>query len=171
MTLAERLSIVRSGIVCGFREDIPWRLPGGTLIHAADRDVRVVMRLEKPMIAFLDNVLDGDECDELVRRAMDRLQRSTIVDPASGAYEVIPDRSSDGTFFPLNADPFIARLDRRIAALMNWPQQNGESLQILRYRTGGQYTPHFDYFTVRSRQQKTYGQRRSAHLELDHLSE
>lgn len=124
----------------------PSRLPHGTLIPAADRDVRVVMRLEKPMIAFLDNVLDVDECDELVRRATDRLQRSTIVDPTSGAYEVIPDRSSDGTFFPLNADPFIARLDRRIAALMNWPMENGEGLQILRYRTGGQYTPHFDYF-------------------------
>jgi prolyl 4-hydroxylase len=122
------------------------RLPSGTLIAAADRDVRVVMRLEKPVIAFLDNVLDVDECDELVRRAMDKLQRSTIVDPATGTYEVIPDRSSDGTFFALNADPFIARLDQRIAALMNWPVENGEGLQILRYRTGGQYTPHFDYF-------------------------
>ncbi|HZP67076.1 MAG TPA: 2OG-Fe(II) oxygenase [Rudaea sp.] len=122
------------------------RLAPGNLISTPDRDIRVTMRVERPVVAFLDNVLSEEECDELVRRSADKLERSTIVDPASGVHEVIPDRTSDGTFFPLNADPFIARLDRRIAALMNMPVDNGEGLQILHYRTGGQYTPHYDYF-------------------------
>ena len=120
--------------------------PPGNFIHTPDRDVRVVTRIERPVIALLDSLLSHEECDELVRRSMDKLQRSTTVDPARGTHEVIPDRSSDGTFFPINADPFIALLDRRIAAVMNWPVINGEGLQILRYGTGGQYTPHFDYF-------------------------
>jgi len=36
--------------------------------------------------------------------------------------------------------------DRRFAALMNCPIENGEDLQILHYRAGGEYRPHFDYF-------------------------
>ncbi|MGA9335261.1 MAG: 2OG-Fe(II) oxygenase [Rudaea sp.] len=122
------------------------RLPRGNVIRACDRDVPVVMRIERPFIAVVDGLLSSTECDELVQRSKRRLRRSTTVDPARGTDEVIPDRSSDGTFFPINADPFITRLDRRIAALMNCPLEHGEGLQILRYRTGGQYTPHFDYF-------------------------
>ena len=120
--------------------------PPGNIIHTPDRDVRVITRIERPVIALLDSLLSHEECDELVRRSQDKLQRSTTVDPTRGTHEVIPDRSSDGTFFPINADNFIALLDRRIAAVMNWPVVNGEGLQILRYGTGGQYTPHFDYF-------------------------
>ena len=129
----------------GYTPDPP-RIARTNHIVAADRTIAVAMRLERPVIAVLDNVLAPKECDELIARCAPRLRRSTTVDPQRGTHEVIPDRSSDGTYFPLNADPFIARLDRRIAALMNWPVENGEGLQILRYRTGGQYTPHFDYF-------------------------
>jgi len=122
------------------------RIAAGNVIHTPDRDVRVSLRMERPQIVFLDDVLSLDECDELVARSRDRLTRSTTVDPKSGKDAVIEARSSEGTFFPLNADDFIARLDRRIAALMNMPIANGEGLQILHYHTGGQYTPHYDYF-------------------------
>ena len=56
------------------------------------------------------------------------------------------ERSSEGTFFYVNESPFIARLDRRIGELMRWPVENGEGLQILHYREGGEYRPHYDYF-------------------------
>ena len=46
----------------------------------------------------------------------------------------------------LDENPFIARLDRRIAEVMNWPVENGEGLQILNYQIGGEYKAHFDYF-------------------------
>lgn len=122
------------------------RLATGNLIRLPDRDVRVVLRIERPTIAFLDNVLDAQECDELVRLSAHKLVRSTIVDRESGSAGVIIGRTSEGTWFPLNADAFIARLDRRIAALMNRPIENGEGLQILHYRSGDEYTPHYDYF-------------------------
>jgi prolyl 4-hydroxylase len=122
------------------------RLHAGNLIRCFDREVRVVMRVNRPMIAVLDGVLSEEECDELIRRSADKMRRSTTVDPLTGKHEVIADRSSEGTFFALNADPFIARLDRRIAEVMNWPVENGEGLQILHYGIGGEYKPHFDYF-------------------------
>lgn len=122
------------------------RLPAGNRIQTHDREVQVLLRVSKPVIAVLGNVLSEDECDELMRRAVDKLQRSTTVDPIKGTFEVIAERSSEGTFFPVNADPFIARLDRRIAELMNCPVEHGEGLQLLHYRTGGEYRPHFDFF-------------------------
>jgi prolyl 4-hydroxylase len=130
----------------GYVADAP-RLPAGNVIPTHDRDVRVLLRVATPTIAVLDQVLDDEECDELIRRSADKLQRSTTVDPVNGGYEVIAARSSEGTFFPVNADDFIARLDRRIAELMNCPVENGEGLQVLHYGEGGEYQPHFDYFS------------------------
>jgi hypothetical protein len=52
---------------------------------------------------------------------------ATIVDPRTVQETVIPDRSSDGTFFMLNENPFIARLGRRVAEAMQWPIENGEA--------------------------------------------
>ncbi|MGN6327440.1 MAG: 2OG-Fe(II) oxygenase [Rhodanobacter sp.] len=132
--------------VAGYVADPP-RLPAGHVIATHDRDVRVLLRVAKPMVAVLDAVLSDAECDELIRRSADKLQRSTTVDPVHGGYEVIAARSSEGTFFPVNADDFIARLDRRLAGLMNCPVENGEGLQVLHYGEGGEYQPHFDYFT------------------------
>lgn len=122
------------------------RLPAGNLIRTSDRDVRIVTRVNRPLIAVLDGVLSEEECDELIRLSSNKMHRSTTVDPISGKHEVIADRSSEGTFFALNADPFIARLDRRIGEVMNWPVENGEGLQVLHYNVGGEYKPHFDYF-------------------------
>ncbi|GLQ50786.1 2OG-Fe(II) oxygenase [Dyella flava] len=122
------------------------RLPAGNLIRTSDRDVRIVTRVHRPMIAVLDGVLSEEECDELIRLSANKMHRSTTVDPISGKHEVIADRSSEGTFFAVNADPFIARLDRRISEVMDWPVENGEGLQVLHYNVGGEYKPHFDYF-------------------------
>jgi prolyl 4-hydroxylase len=98
------------------------------------------------VVTVVDGLLSAEECDELVRLSAHKLVRSTIVDRERGSAEVIAGRTSEGTYFPLNADAFIARLDRRISALMNAPVENGEGLQILHYRTGDEYKPHYDYF-------------------------
>lgn len=129
----------------GYAYETP-RLPAGNRIRAADREVKVALRVERPVIAVLDDVLGAEECDELVRRAAAKLRRSTIVDPATGRHEAIADRSSEGTFFEINADDFIARLDRRVSALMGLPVEHGEGLQVLHYGPGGEYKPHFDFF-------------------------
>ncbi|MFC7421960.1 2OG-Fe(II) oxygenase [Iodobacter arcticus] len=127
----------------------PARFPmEGGVIHTHDRIVRVTARVGKPIVAILDDLLSMEECDELVRLSKSKLKRSTIVDPQTGAEEVIDDRSSFGTFFTVNENEFIARLDRRIADVMHWPIENGEGLQILNYKIGGEYKPHFDYFPV-----------------------
>ena len=123
------------------------RLPRTTRrIQTADREVFVSMRIEQPEVALFDNLLSHEECDELIELSRAKLKQSTIVDPTTGKYEVIQDRSSYGTYFNVNETAFIAKLDARIAAVMHWPVENGEGLQILNYKIGGEYKPHFDYF-------------------------
>jgi prolyl 4-hydroxylase len=48
-------------------------------------------------------------------------------------------------FFRLRENPFIARLDRRIAEVMNLPLENGEGMQVLYYPVGALNAPHLDF--------------------------
>lgn len=125
-------------------DDLPFE--AGNRIDGGDRLVTVAMRCDKPQVLVLDGVLSHEECDEIIERSRSKLSRSTTVDPQTGGESVIERRTSEGTFFGLCEDEFIARIDQRISRLMGWPLENGEGLQILRYGVGGEYSPHFDYF-------------------------
>jgi prolyl 4-hydroxylase len=118
----------------------------GNVIRAHDRDVRVLMRCERPQVIVFGDVLSPDECAEMIERSRHRLKRSTTVNPDTGKEDVIRNRTSEGIWYQRGEDAFIERMDRRISSLMNWPVENGEGLQILHYGTTGEYRPHFDYF-------------------------
>lgn len=122
---------------------LPWR---DRLIRADDRDVVLAMRLERPALALFENVLAPEECEALIALAGTKLQRSEVVLPGSGGLDVSAARTSFGAAFGRAENELIARVERRIAALMRQPGEHGEGLQVLNYRQGGQYTPHFDYF-------------------------
>ena len=115
-------------------------------LRAHDRDVRVLMSLHEPRVVVFADVLSDAECDELVELAGARLARSHTVDTATGESEVNEARTSEGMFFTRGEFPVCARLEARLAALVNWPVENGEGLQVLRYRPGAEYKPHYDYF-------------------------
>ena len=119
---------------------------GATVIEAEGHPVEVVMTLKHPRVVVFGHLLTGAECDELMALARPKLERSETVDTATGGSEVNAARTSDGMFFERGEHPVIARLERRIAALLNWPVEHGEGLQILRYRPGARYEPHYDYF-------------------------
>jgi prolyl 4-hydroxylase len=121
------------------------RIAPGHLIRAGERDIRVLQRLQSPVVVTLEGVLSVTECEQLIELARPRLRRSTVVDAATGSNIAVDHRSSDGMFFRLRETPYIAQLDERLAAIMSGPTENGEGLQVLRYRPGGEYPPHFDF--------------------------
>ena len=49
-------------------------------------------------------------------------------------------------FFERGEPLLCRRIEARIAALIGWPVDNGEGIQVLRYRPGAEYKPHYDYF-------------------------
>lgn len=111
------------------------------------RDIKVIMRLASPAVAVCENVLSPAECSELLAYAHDRgLHPSTVVDELSGKNVPHPERSSAGVMLAGAETGLIDRLERRLAALTDWPIANGEGLQILRYRKGQEYRAHFDSF-------------------------
>jgi len=119
---------------------------GTPYVRAADREVKVVMALKLPRVVVFADLLSDGECAELIALARTRLARSETVETATGSNAVNPARTSDGMFFLPGEFPVCARLEQRIAALLDWPLENGEGLQILRYGPGTQYQPHYDFF-------------------------
>jgi len=108
--------------------------------------VRVLMSLGDPRVMVFGGLLSDAECDQMVELSRPRLARSETVDNATGGSEVNAARTSDGMFFERGETALIDKIETRIAKLVNWPLQNGEGLQILRYRPGAEYKPHHDYF-------------------------
>ncbi|WP_332749341.1 2OG-Fe(II) oxygenase [Hydrogenophaga sp.] len=115
-------------------------------IDAGDRMVNVIASLSQPRVVVLGNLLSAEECDALIESARPQLARSLTVATKTGGEELNPDRTSSGTFFARGQTPEVARIEARIARLLNWPVENGEGLQVLHYRPGAEYKPHYDYF-------------------------
>jgi len=115
-------------------------------VDAGDRVVEVIATLGVPRVVVLGGLLSGDECDGLIEAARPRLARSLTVQTQTGGEELNPDRTSQGMFFQRGESELIARIEARIARLVQWPVDRGEGLQVLRYRPGAEYKPHYDYF-------------------------
>ncbi len=108
--------------------------------------VRIVTTMRHPRVIVFGGLLSDTECDDLMALSRPRLERSKTVDNATGGDEVNASRTSDGMFFERGETELITRIEARIGALLRWPVDHGEGLQILRYRPGAEYRPHHDYF-------------------------
>lgn len=115
-------------------------------IDAGDRMVDVIVALSQPRVVVLGNLLSAEECEALIESARPQLARSLTVATKTGGEELNPDRTSSGMFFTRGQTPEVARIEARIARLLNWPLENGEGFQVLHYRPGAEYKPHYDYF-------------------------
>ena len=115
-------------------------------LDAGDRQVQVLSVMAAPQIVVFGDLLSAEECDALIAAARPRLARSLTVETRTGGEEVNTDRTSSGMFFLRGENDVVRRVEARIARLLNWPLENGEGLQILHYRPGAEYKPHYDYF-------------------------
>lgn len=117
-----------------------------TELLALDRRVTVLASMRNPRVVVFGGMLDAAECDALIDLAQPRMQRSTTVDVANGGSEVNAARTSRGMFLSRGESPLVAGIEARLAALLRWPVENGEGLQVLHYTPGAEYKPHYDYF-------------------------
>jgi prolyl 4-hydroxylase len=115
-------------------------------IDAGDRQVCALQAMMNPRVVVFGGLLSDSECDGLIEAATPRLARSLTVATKTGGEEVNADRTSNGMFFQRGENDLIRRVEARIARLVNWPEENGEGIQVLHYRPGTQYKPHYDYF-------------------------
>jgi prolyl 4-hydroxylase len=131
---------------------VPVRVPAPVGINdaaeilAEGQAVQVLAHMLLPRVIVFGNVLTAGECEQLIELARSGLQRSLVVGRESVGEEIHDSRTSEGTSFTRGANPLCERIERRIAVLLDWPHENGEGLQVLRYAPGDEYKPHYDWF-------------------------
>ncbi len=116
-------------------------------LDVGDRDVHVLVSMQRPRLLVVDNLLADDECDALIVAARDRLRPSTVVDTLTGQEGSSAVRTSQGLFFRRGETALIQCIERRLERFLAWPTDWGEGLQVLRYGVGHEYQPHHDYFS------------------------
>ncbi len=115
-------------------------------IVADGHAVQVLAQLLLPRVIVFGGLLSAEECAQLIALARGRLQRSRVVGDGPDGDAVFEGRTSEGMSFERGANPLCERIERRAAALLDWPRENGEGLQVLRYSPGARYEPHYDWF-------------------------
>lgn len=115
-------------------------------IECGDRQTTVLLAMQAPRVVLIGDLLSGSECEQLIAYAQSRLERSPVVADADGANAIHAYRTSRGAMLQRGESALVARIETRIAALLNWPVECGEGLQLLRYEKGNEYRPHYDWF-------------------------
>jgi prolyl 4-hydroxylase len=100
---------------------------------------------DRPTILRFDALFTPGECRYLAGAAAPMLEPAVVVDPATGGQRPDPLRVCDGAGFTSPLETLaVHALNRRIAAASGTAPEQGEPLQVLRYRPGGEYRSHFD---------------------------
>ncbi|NEX62305.1 proline hydroxylase [Noviherbaspirillum sp. 17J57-3] len=117
-------------------------------VQTPDRRVNVVFSLKSPRIVVVGNLLSDDECDAMLAYTEQKLVRSPVVSDTDGSSAMHSHRTSRGAMLQRGETELVARIEARLAALMQWPVERGEGLQVLRYDHGNEYRPHYDWFNT-----------------------
>jgi prolyl 4-hydroxylase len=100
---------------------------------------------EAPYVMLFPGLLSAAECDYLTRLAEPGFKPSVVINQETGETFRDPIRTSEGsTVHWLIEDPAVHAINRRLAAASGTHVDQGEPLQILRYRPGQEYKPHYD---------------------------
>lgn len=121
-------------------------IPAGNQVVLSNKTIDVAFRLKQPDIVLINNFLSDAECEALINLSSPKLLPSTVIDVVSGGRKIHELRTSDGMSFKRGENELIKQIESRISELVNLPIENGEGIQVLHYRVGAQYRPHYDYF-------------------------
>lgn len=100
----------------------------------------------EPRAFVYHNFLTQEECEYLISLAKPSMQKSTVVDSATGKSKDSRVRTSSGTFLARGRDKIIRNIEKKIADFTFLPMDHGEGVQVLHYEVGQKYEPHYDYF-------------------------
>ena len=93
-----------------------------------------------PPIKRFDNILTSKECQQIINLARPKLERSKLgIDRKIGI-----ERTSQQTWIDKKSLPCINKCSDFVAKLTGLPVENQELWQVLRYKPGQEYKPHYD---------------------------
>lgn len=106
---------------------------------------------EQPKIIYVRDFLSKKECNYLMKLSQPRVQRLIVINDQTGnQQQVSSGRTSEGLFLggEWQQDPIIRTIQDRVSNLTRLPSNHAEPMQVAHYGLGGEYRPHFDFFTA-----------------------
>lgn len=101
---------------------------------------------DSPEVTLFPGLFSAAECDFLLETAELGYEPALVNTDSKGLAYRDPIRTSDGSKIHwLIEDPAIHALNRRLAAASGTSFEQGEAIQVLRYRPGQEYGRHLDF--------------------------
>lgn len=104
----------------------------------------VTMYAADPILYVVDNFLSNDECDAFIEASKGKLQPSTVISPDQHIQH--ESRTSENCWIEHDANDIVHEVSKRFSILVQMPIRNAEQYQLVYYKKGAQYKPHFDSF-------------------------
>jgi len=89
------------------------------------------------------NILTPSECLEIINNTINNLKPLQVEEKDGPTYSF--DRVAEGTFIRQNP-PLIQKIRQIVSNVTNLPLENQEAPNVVRYKVGGHYKQHHDYF-------------------------
>jgi len=100
-----------------------------------------------PRVLYLHNLLTPSECEHIIRKYSHLLKPSKVSLSAPGRMKVDQSRVSLSAFLPAgdDSDDVLSAVEKRVAKCMDVDVRFLEPLQLLMYKQGHFYKPHYDW--------------------------
>jgi prolyl 4-hydroxylase len=95
-----------------------------------------------PPIQYFENVFTPNECKQIIEYAIPKLERSQLDEGEMGTYGI--ERTSSQCWIKPDELPCLKRASELVAKVTGLSTKNQEEWQVLRYKPGQEYKPHFD---------------------------
>jgi len=114
-------------------KEFPKKIADNVIMHSAD-----------PILYVVNDFLSNDECDAFVEASKGKLKPSTVISPDKNIQH--ESRTSENCWIEHNANEIVHEVSKRFSILVQMPIRNAEQYQLVYYKKGAEYKPHFDSF-------------------------
>ena len=114
-------------------KEFPKKIADNVIMHSAD-----------PILYVVNDFLSNDECDAFVEASKGKLKPSTVISPDKHIQH--ESRTSENCWIEHNANEIVHEVSKRFSILVQMPIRNAEQYQLVYYKKGTEYKPHFDSF-------------------------
>ena len=113
--------------------EYPKKIAENVLMHSGD-----------PILYVVTDFISESECEAFIEASKGKLQPSTVISPDKHVQH--ESRTSDNCWIDHDANDIVHEVSKRLSILVQMPIRNAEQYQLVFYKEGAQYKPHFDSF-------------------------
>ena len=104
----------------------------------------VTMYAADPIVYLVSDFLNDDECEAFISAAQGRLKSSTVI--SKDKFIKHESRTSENCWLEHDANEIVHEVSKRLSILVQMPIRNAEQYQVVYYKAGAEYKPHYDSF-------------------------